>query len=335
MALTHEQRRVAYHIYDVGRRKHASRRQILAALETGLVESHLTNPHHGDGTSIGWRQETASSYPGVNRLSVRGAAGRFFTEIQGAHGGTPGQMAQAVQRSAFPGRYDAVQGQAKDILHWLEKNYGSLKAGGGGGITIPGGEGVKLSHQSVFDKAGFEQAKRAAIVGSLIAKHRGTGGPLFKAGLLTTQQPDPSQFTTTHLLSKITHQKDTHLPGIDGGGGGKVTSAKGVKHFDGKPVAAWIYPILKYARAHGWKGSVESGFRSRAEQTRIYNSGVRPAAKPGTSNHEGSQFPRGAVDVSNAAQLASILRRSRYRHALVWAGGKDPVHFSHPHGGSY
>jgi hypothetical protein len=80
---------------------------------------------------------------------------------------------------------------------------------------------------------------------------------------------------------------------------------------------------------------VTSGYRSRAEQARIYNSGVRPAARPGTSNHEGTQFPRGAIDVSDAAALARILGRSPYRNRLRWAGSKDPVHFSHPHNGGY
>lgn len=111
--------------------------------------------------------------------------------------------------------------------------------------------------------------------------------------------------------------------------------AGGTTKFDGKIVAAWIAPALKYARQHGWKGAVNSGFRSFEEQTRIYNSGVRPAAKPGTSNHEGDEYPRGAVDVSQAAQLAAILKGSPYAKRLVWAGAKDPVHFSHPHGGSY
>jgi hypothetical protein len=64
-------------------------------------------------------------------------------------------------------------------------------------------------------------------------------------------------------------------------------------------------------------------FLRRAE--RIYNSGVRPAARPGTSNHEGSQFPRGAVDVSDAQTLSRILQGSKYAHLLVWAGGKDPI----------
>src|SRR4051794_16870788 len=39
----------------------------------------------------------------------------------------------------------------------------------------------------------------------------------------------------------------------------------GLGHFDGHQVALWIIPFLTYARAHGWKGHVESGYRSEAE----------------------------------------------------------------------
>lgn len=110
---------------------------------------------------------------------------------------------------------------------------------------------------------------------------------------------------------------------------------KGVANFGATQVAAWIKPILDYARSHGWTGTLTSGYRSLADQTRIYNSGVRPAAKPGTSNHEFTTFPGGAVDATQAAQLNAILLRSPYAKTLVWAGGKDPVHFSHPHNGGY
>jgi hypothetical protein len=114
----------------------------------------------------------------------------------------------------------------------------------------------------------------------------------------------------------------------------------GLAHFDGKLVAGWIEPILQRARATGlWKGSVSSGYRSDAEQTAIYKSGVRPAALPrsmggGGSNHEGATFPYGAVDVSDAAGLAAALRKLGVTR-LQYAGGKDPVHFSHPHDGGY
>lgn len=123
--------------------------------------------------------------------------------------------------------------------------------------------------------------------------------------------------------------------GGGGGGGAPITERKGVANFGGKPVAAWIKPILQYARSQGWKGGITSGYRSLADQTRIYNSGVRPAAKPGTSNHEFTAFPGGAIDVSDAQTLSNILRHSKYAKTLVYAGGKDPVHFSHPHDGGY
>lgn len=113
------------------------------------------------------------------------------------------------------------------------------------------------------------------------------------------------------------------------------TSKKGAVNFEGTQVAAWIAPILQYARQHGWKGSLNSGLRSFADQTRIWNSGVRPAARPGTSNHEMTAYPGGAIDVNGAEQLSAILQRSQYKGVLVWAGAKDPVHFSHPHNGSY
>lgn len=120
-----------------------------------------------------------------------------------------------------------------------------------------------------------------------------------------------------------------------GSASASVKTPKGVTQFEGHTVAAWIKPALVYARAHGWKGEVNSGFRTLQQQTNIYNSGVRPAAKPGTSNHEGADYPRGAVDVSDPAALSKILQRSPYATQLQWAGGKDPPHFSHPHGGSY
>lgn len=113
------------------------------------------------------------------------------------------------------------------------------------------------------------------------------------------------------------------------------TSVKGARNFEGTPVAGWIAPVLEYARANGWKGGLNSGVRSFADQTRIWNSGVRPAARPGTSNHEMTAFPGGAIDVNGAAQLSAILQKSPYKNLLVWAGAKDPVHFSHPHNGSY
>lgn len=154
--------------------------------------------------------------------------------------------------------------------------------------------------------------------------------------------------------------REVTIPGkTDAGGGGRVggplpggvTVPHAAWNPAKRPIARWIVPYLSWAasasrggaagparRGAGggrWAGIVTSGFRSLAEQKRIWASGVRPAARPGTSNHEGSSFPRGAVDVTQAAQLSAVLRGKPGAHNLVWAGAKDPVHFSNPHGGSY
>lgn len=115
--LSPEQRRNVRTILRVGRRRGASRKQLKAALETGLVESSFRNLPGGEGTSQGWRQETASSYPNVNRRNVAGAAGRFFDEAARADRGQPsGSLAQDVQRSAFPDRYAGKGREAGALL---------------------------------------------------------------------------------------------------------------------------------------------------------------------------------------------------------------------------
>jgi hypothetical protein len=188
------------------------------------------------------------------------------------------------------------------------------------------------------DQSAFEGARRNAIIGQLIAR-RNPNSILLRSGLLSTVEPSLSEFMGQQTTTSRVPGKTVTVPGAPSGSASASFSTpptqSGVANFEGKKVAAWIKPALVYARQHGWKGTVNSGYRSFADQQRIYNSGVRPAAKPGTSNHEGTDFPRGAVDVSDAATLSAILQRSPYGKRLKWAGAKDPVHFSHPHGGSY
>lgn len=114
-----------------------------------------------------------------------------------------------------------------------------------------------------------------------------------------------------------------------GGTGPQTAMPVGVTTFDGKPCARWIAQELKWARKHGWTGSLTSGYRSKAEQERVCATGVKPCAKPGTSNHEGKAYPKGAADVSQAAQLDQVLSRKRGRR-LKWTGRSigDDVHFS-------
>lgn len=96
-------------------------------------------------------------------------------------------------------------------------------------------------------------------------------------------------------------------------------------------IAKWIAPQLVWAKSNGWDGNLVTGFRTYAHQKAIYDSGTRPAAQPGFSNHEGSALPRGAVDVANYEQLFITLKKYKGTNRLVWAQSvnfNDPPHFS-------
>jgi hypothetical protein len=256
-----------------------------------------------------------------------------------------------------------TQGYLATILHGRDPGSSGVRPGGGGGggggtVTVPG-----VSEQTPMGVA-QGSAGALALVQALTSQQRQpaasgalptpatTAAPPMPQGYQAPMSgggPTPKPDVDALLSAVQTIGQDVPaLPAVaqspalgaadsnvPAGAGSADTNARGTAAFEGKKVAAWIAPALQYARQHGWKGGVNSGWRSLGEQTRIYNSGVRPAARPGTSNHEFTGYPGGAVDVSDAAQLSAILRNSPWRKKLIWAGSKDPVHFSHPHGGSY
>src|SRR3954447_16786916 len=112
-------------VMAVGRRMGASRKQLLAAAETGLVESDFQNLPGGDADSQGWRQERRSLYP--NPTNVQASAARFFDEAKqhDRPGLSAGQLAANVQRPAvqYRGRYDQNRSRAIQLLR---------QTGGGG-----------------------------------------------------------------------------------------------------------------------------------------------------------------------------------------------------------
>jgi phage-related protein len=100
----------------------------------------------------------------------------------------------------------------------------------------------------------------------------------------------------------------------------------------GGPVSQGLVPqvigAIQWARGHGWGGQVTSGFRSYAEQARLYArylAGGPLAARPGTSSHEKGE----AIDVTDyqnfGRAMASAPAGSRLLNLL---GARDPVHYS-------
>lgn len=118
MALTPHQQRVLLTILKIGDRRDESRKEVLAAVETGLVESQLRNLHYGDADSQGWRQERASLYR--NPTNLRASINRFFDETSAVQDQyrRAGDLAAAVQRPAaeYAGRYHEHRKQAKRLI---------------------------------------------------------------------------------------------------------------------------------------------------------------------------------------------------------------------------
>lgn len=279
--------------------------------------------------------------------AMRGAALHLLGRINGSTGlegynpGSPSYRGYILGQQLDLGGVNLRKGEAKPPGQ--SKTYNVRKPGKVTPGTPPS-----------FTPGSVKQNITGALLDSLLARSSGQQrGSLLQAAVerLNTGAYD------TVIPAQITDgKKPKYMPGkaltVKTGGAGRkrdvggvikpqqVTQLKGITTFEGKQVAAWVVPILQYARQRGWKGTVTSGWRSDADQKRIYDSGVRPAAVPrvyggGGSNHQFKAFPGGAVDVSDAASLSSILRKSPYAKLLVWAGAKDPVHFSKPHNGSY
>jgi len=105
---------------DEADREGASPKERKALALSLLTEAELRNPKGGDRDSVGPLQER-SHYGSVRRRrNTRLATRRFIREAKvinrRGHKGSAGNLAQAVQRSAFPERYDQRSKEAEYLL---------------------------------------------------------------------------------------------------------------------------------------------------------------------------------------------------------------------------
>lgn len=119
-------------VYEVGQRRGVSDKVMLAGFEAGWVESRMNNLNCGDRDSLGVFQQRPSQgwCQPAQCLDVDYAANKFFEVAQqmepGMEGSTAGQLAQAVQRSAFPSRYDEAEEIARALREEAFQPYGTI-----------------------------------------------------------------------------------------------------------------------------------------------------------------------------------------------------------------
>ncbi|WP_053738035.1 hypothetical protein [Nocardia sp. NRRL S-836] len=107
-------------VHEVGLSLRVSDKVMLAAFEAGWVESHMHNLDCGDADSLGVFQQRPSMGWGTPEqiMDVSYAAGRFFERATAVDRPelTPGLLADAVQRSCCPERYDQAADRASSML---------------------------------------------------------------------------------------------------------------------------------------------------------------------------------------------------------------------------
>lgn len=108
-------------IVDVGVGRRISDRGIVVALMAAMTESTLRNLDHGDRDSLGLFQMRPSQGWGTpTQLTDPAYASNKFYDVlltvPNWEGITPGAAAQAVERSAFPDRYNRHEQTARQIL---------------------------------------------------------------------------------------------------------------------------------------------------------------------------------------------------------------------------
>lgn len=135
---------IAEIIFTIGEEMNVSDKCMLAAFEAAIVESGMRNLPYGHLDSLGVFQQRPSQGWGTPEqiLDPRYAAAKFFQTCKTTpQNGTAGQLAQDVQRSLYPDRYDQVEPQARAALSRAASSSGD-RGEGGGEDTTPGSGGA-------------------------------------------------------------------------------------------------------------------------------------------------------------------------------------------------
>ncbi|EJD37556.1 hypothetical protein AURDEDRAFT_139830 [Auricularia subglabra TFB-10046 SS5] len=121
-------------VYNVVLTRNVSDRVLLATFETAWIESHVNALDCGDQDSVGVFQQRPSQgwgtvaqcidvqYSTTSFLNGAIAADRKYPRY------TPGQIAQSVQYSEFPDRYDQAEGIAKGLIAKAQRQAGMPSA---------------------------------------------------------------------------------------------------------------------------------------------------------------------------------------------------------------
>ncbi len=215
MALTAEQRANVRRVIAAAKRRNASPRELKAVVEAAGVESNYRHLTGGDRDSTGILQQRPSMGWGPIGESIDTDVGQFLQHAKrinrGGFSGSAGQLAQAVQRSAFPARYDQRSGEAESLLRKFGASPRATASPGGSQgspgrvvantTTTPGVDNSALRQQLRLDYLD----KRGKDPGALLGLITGIG-----------QARDTAPTTKTTYSIQGGTQQGNAQPSVDG-----------------------------------------------------------------------------------------------------------------------
>ncbi|MFD0557776.1 VCBS repeat protein [Stackebrandtia endophytica] len=128
-------------IYRIGVARGVTAKVMLSMFEAGWVESHMNNLNCGDRDSLGVFQQRPSQgwcNPASLCMDINHATNKYLDQAipndRNNPGYTAGQLAQSVQRSAYPERYDQAEAKARAMIAEAKRASG-----------LPGADGERVS----------------------------------------------------------------------------------------------------------------------------------------------------------------------------------------------
>ncbi|KDQ19262.1 hypothetical protein BOTBODRAFT_41541 [Botryobasidium botryosum FD-172 SS1] len=113
---------VLQQVYQITQTRRLDERELLATIETAWVESHVNNLNCGDQDSVGVFQQRPSQGWGTvaQCMDINHATNAFIDQLIPNASKFPsssaGQLAQSVQRSEYPDRYDQAASIAQGLI---------------------------------------------------------------------------------------------------------------------------------------------------------------------------------------------------------------------------
>jgi hypothetical protein len=190
---------------------------------------------------------------------------------------------------------------------------------------------IAQAQQQLASPIGSSSSANASAIGAMLSGTPATGtssSTSFASALAQAQGTSASGVSTATSATGVTGVTAADPTSTGAVAPGAVV-AQASWNPQQKPIAGWIVPVLDWASQHGWSGTVTSGYRDYSQQASINASGAY-SAPAGKSNHETTQYPGGAVDVTDPAQLIQVLQGYTGPEKLVGGvlGAADPEHFS-------